>query len=49
MASVTWPPLLAAAPSSRSRKVVRARAGTAAVRRAMMLARMGGIVAQDLG
>jgi len=44
MASVTWPPVVAAAPSSRSRKVVRARAGTAAAMRAMMLARMGGIV-----
>src|SRR3954451_11753431 len=44
MASVTWPPLLVAAPSSRSRKVVRTRAGTAAVRRAMTLARMGGML-----
>src|SRR4051794_12190968 len=33
MASVTWPPLLAAAPSKRSRKVARARAGTAAAMR----------------
>ncbi len=49
MASVTWPPLVAAAPSSRSRKVARARVGTAAVMRAMMLATMGGIATQDIG
>jgi len=48
MASVTGPPLVTPAPSSQSRKVVRARAGTAAVMRAMRLARMGGIVAQDI-
>src|SRR3954470_18688063 len=40
MASVTWPLLVAAAPSSRSRKVARPRDGTAAARHAMTLARM---------
>src|SRR4051794_38018800 len=43
MASVTWPPLLAAAPSKRSRKVAPARAGTAAAMCATTLTRTGGM------
>src|SRR3954447_11475702 len=42
MASVTWPPLVTAAPISSSVKVARARPGTAAARRPMRVARMGG-------
>src|SRR3954447_15789691 len=49
MASVTWPLLVAAAPSSRSRKVVRPRDGTAAAMHAMTLARMGGLGGWDIG
>src|SRR4051794_28326831 len=49
MASVTWPLLVAAAPSSRSRKVARPRAGTAAAMHAMTLARMGGMGGWDIG
>src|SRR3954452_6201032 len=42
MASVTWPPLVTAAPISSSVKVARARPGTAAARRPMRVARTGG-------
>src|SRR5829696_4173437 len=42
MASVTWPPLVTAAPISSSVKVARARPGTAAAMRPMRVARMGG-------
>src|SRR5206468_11964111 len=49
MASVTWPLLVAAAPSSRSRKVARPRAGTAEAMHAMTLARMGGMGGWDIG
>src|SRR3954454_7772793 len=42
MASVTWPPLVTAAPISSSAKVARARPGTAAARRPMRVARTGG-------
>src|SRR3954468_1947334 len=42
MASVTWPPLVTAAPISSSVKVARARPGTAAARRPMRAARTGG-------
>src|SRR3954462_13628927 len=49
MASVTWPLLVAAAPISSSRKVVRARAGTAAAMRPTRVARMGGTGMEDMG
>src|SRR4051794_41932842 len=42
MASVTWPPLVTAAPISSSVKVARARPGTAAARRPIRVARTGG-------
>src|SRR3954453_5554350 len=42
MASVTWPPLVTAAPISSSVKVARARPGTAAARRPMRVDRTGG-------
>src|SRR3954453_11895233 len=42
MASVTWPPLVTAAPISSSVKVARARPGTAAARRPVRVARTGG-------
>src|SRR3954453_6028461 len=42
MASVTWPPLVTAAPISSSVKVARARPGTAAARRPMRVARTDG-------
>src|SRR5215211_285643 len=49
MASVTWPPLVTAAPSSSSVKVARARPGTATAMRPMRVARMGGTVTRDIG
>jgi hypothetical protein len=43
IASVTWPPLVMAAPISNSVKVARARPGTAAARRPIRVARIGGM------